>query len=127
MLIRNCLVWLAPLVVIGCGGSDTPVGLTVFPATTLYTGVEDTGMKYTVNMAVSGASAVTWATGDATIATVTGTAQSATITGVKEGSTTVTATAGTETKSVPVQVKKYAAADRMAGQAAWTMFSCAKS
>lgn len=127
---RNGMAGIALVVLAGCGSATNPpppTGLTIYPTTTLYTGVEDTGAKYKVNIAVSGATGVMWTSTDSTVATVQGNDQSGTVTAVKAGSTTITATAGQQKQVVPVMIQSYKESDRTAGQAAWTMFTCAKS
>lgn len=139
-LSRKAAAWIASIVLVGCGTAETPppaapppppppppTGLTVYPATTLYTGVEDRGAKYMVNIAVSGATGVTWTSADPTIATVKGDDTSGTVTTVKAGSTSITAASGQQKKVIPVMVQSYKATDRMAGQGAWNMIGCAKS
>jgi hypothetical protein len=111
----------------GCGSAENPTSLQIYPTTTLYTGVEDTGAKYTVNIAVSGATGVIWSSADNTVATVTGNDSSGTVRAVKEGTTMITATAGQLKQNVLVTIDTYKVSDRMAGQTAWNMFTCAKS
>lgn len=108
----------------------SPTGLTVFPTTTIYSGVESgTGATaYKATIRADGASGVTWKVDDPTIASVTGTDTLGTVTALKAGSTTITVMAGGVTAQVPFTVATYNVSDRMAGATAFTTtYTCARS
>jgi hypothetical protein len=111
----------------GCGGNSSTggaSGLAVFPATTLYTGVDE--MKgYSVNVAVLSGSSLTWSSSDPSVASVTGNDQAATITALKAGTATITASAGGAQASIPLTVSSYTAAGRAAGEADYKANGCA--
>ena len=103
----------------GGGGGDA---FSVFPDTTLYSGVESGAgaVTYKVTIAASNGKGVVWASADPSIATVTGTDALGTVTALKAGSTTITATAGGMKLSIPLVVATYAVSDRMAANGMWT-------
>ena len=104
---------------------SSPGGLTLFP-TTVYTGLDE-GSKYSVPIAASGATGITWSSSDPTIATVTGNDTLATITVVKAGSVTITAKSNGTTATATATAATYTAADKATGQASYTSSGCAKS
>ncbi len=116
---------------VGCSSSTPPAaGLTVFPSTTLYSGSDPAGggASYKVTIAASGASGVAWTSSDLAVATVSGTDALGTVVAVKAGSATISATAGGATKSIPLTVAAYPAADLAAGATSFkTTYSCAKA
>ncbi|MEO7732142.1 MAG: Ig-like domain-containing protein [Kofleriaceae bacterium] len=118
---------------VGCGSSATPPGsdeFTVFPSTTLYSGIDPAGggASYKVTIAASHATGVTWASLDPTVATVSGTDALGTVVALKAGSTTITALASGATEMIPLTVAAYSASDLAAGATAYTTtYSCAKS
>jgi hypothetical protein len=127
MMRIHALLLLALL--IGCGGqaiSPQPMNgpFALFP-TEAYTGVENTGARYTVPIAATGATGIQWTSSDSSVMSAAGTDQVSTVTGLKAGSATVTATAGSATLSTRVTVLSYTASDREAGHTAYTKFNCA--
>lgn len=100
------------------GGGE---GFSVFPSTTLYSGVESGGgATYKVTIAAMNGKGVVWASADPSIATVSGTDALGTVTSLKAGSTMITATAGGTTLSIPLVVASYRSSDRMAASAMWS-------
>jgi len=121
---RYVVVFVA-LLVGACASSDTGGGgeaFSVFPNTTLYSGVESGAgaATYKVTIAASNGSGVVWASADPSIATVTGTDALGTVTALKAGSTTITATAGGTKLSIPLVVATYSTSDRMAASGMWS-------
>jgi hypothetical protein len=113
---------------LGCSGNMTGSnnqGLTLFP-TNAYTGFDESS-KYSVPIAVSGATGVTWSSSDSSIATVTGNDSVATVSAVKAGSATITATANGKSATATITVSQYQAADKTAGQNEFTQVGCNKS
>jgi hypothetical protein len=126
-------------VFLGCGGGDMPMAAdpgggtpptstgaapVLFP-TAVNTGFDENG-QYKVPVAASGATGLTWSSSDPTIASVAGTDALAVITGLKAGTATITATAGGKSATVTVTVAAYKAADKTAGQTAYTSNGCNK-
>jgi hypothetical protein len=123
-------ILLVSLVLSGCGGDMTmgtnaanTAGAPVLFPTAVYTGFDETG-HYSVPVAASGATGLTWSSSDPSVASVSGTDASATITGLKAGSATITASAAGATATVTVTVATYVAADKTAGQAAYGSHGC---
>lgn len=110
----------------GCGEEemvappDTPPVL--FPVK-VYTGFDETA-GYTVPIAASEATGITWESSDPAIATVTGNDTLATVTGVAAGTVTITATAGDAYETAEVIVTAYTSATKEAGQALFTDNGC---
>ena len=118
------LVLLWPLGCTTTVGDDTSSsGLTVYP-TKGFTGVEDTGARYTLPVSASGTSGMTWSAAEDSICTAMGSDSLGKVAGVMPGGCTVSVTAGTESQIVTVTVASYKAADRSAGAAAYTSLSC---
>jgi hypothetical protein len=116
---------------VGCtSGSSGPPPVTVFPTTTLFSGVDPAGggATYKVTIAASGPTGITWSTSDTAIATVTGTDTLGTVVSLKEGNAMIRVTDGNSTVAVPLLVTSYSASDLAAGKTAFeTTYSCAKS
>ena len=113
----------------GCQIGTSGETLTVFPTTTLFSGIDPVGggATYQVTIAASGAKHVTWQSSDPTTATVTGTEMLGTATTLKAGSATITASSSASSIDVPLLIVPYDAADLAAGKAAFDMYACAKS
>ncbi|MDB4956922.1 MAG: hypothetical protein JWO36_4491 [Myxococcales bacterium] len=120
------------IALLGLFGCTTGSGesLTIYPLTTLFSGADPAGggATYKVTIGAKGASGLTWTSTDPTVATVTGTDSLGTVVSLKEGAATITATSAAGShQSLPLLVMSYAASDLAAGQAAYDMYSCAKS
>ncbi len=103
-------------------GSGSGEGFSVFPNTTLYSGVESGAgaAQYKVTIAAMNGKGVVWASADASIATVSGTDALGTVTALKAGSTKITATSGGKTVEIPLVVAVYKSSDRAAASSMWS-------
>jgi hypothetical protein len=107
----------------GCsgGGGDA---MALFPMQ-VFTAVDDSGGAFTVPIAASGAQSAMWASDAPQIATVTGDDTIGQVRAVSVGDAPIVVAAGGKTVSAMVTVSRYTAAQRAAGQVAFTAHACA--
>src|SRR5262249_14816937 len=111
------------LAICGCGGQDATM-ISIFPSQ-VYTAVEDTGARYSVPVAATGAGAANWSTSDSSVAAVSGTDVLGQIVAAGPGATSVEVVGGARSATAGVTVVRYQTSDRMAGEQKYAAFMCA--
>jgi cytochrome c553 len=121
-MLRHLLLVPCALALAACSGAATPPKL---HPSTIYLGVEDSGLEYAAPVGLGGASPMYFSVADASIATVSGGDQELVIDAVHGGSTTIVVHNDFGQATAAVSVATYTEAARLDGKQAWAASSCA--